>query len=130
MERYEQVEVSAGVFPTCLRHKSVLIDTDSHSQNNLLVITNNKRYELSDREMSPFVTGTRYLWFAKGIGLVKTRYEHSNGITTEAELMEYKTPGKTEEYLPLPIGSTYTYKSHSTYLDETIIEQWRVTETF
>ena len=81
-------------------------------------------------EMSPFVNGVRYLWFAKGVGLVKTRYEHANGITTEIELMEYRTPGKTEEYLPLQIGSTYTYKSRSSYLDETIIETWRVTESF
>ena len=130
LDRHEQVEVPAGVFPTCLKHKSVLTDIDSHSQNSPLIITNDKRYEPGDRQMSPFVNGIRYLWFAKGIGLVKTRYEHANGITTEIELMEYRTPGKTEEYLPLQIGSTYTYKSHSSYLDETIIETWRVTENF
>ena len=130
LDSHEQVEVPAGVFPTCLKHKSVLTDIDSHSQNGPLIITNDKRYEPGDRQMSPFVNGVRYLWFAKGIGLVKTRYEHANGITTEIELMEYRTPGKTEEYLPLQIGSTYTYKSHSSYLDETIIETWRVTENF
>ena len=130
LDSHEQVEVPAGVFPTCLKHKSVLMDIDSHSQNGPLIITNDKRYEPGDRQMSPFVNGVRYLWFAKGIGLVKTRYEHANGITTEIELMEYRTPGKTEEYLPLQIGSTYTYKSHSSYLDETIIETWRVTENF
>ena len=126
----EQVEVSAGIFPTCLKHKSVLTDIDSYSQNSPLIITNDKHYEPDDREMSPFVNGVRYLWFAKGVGLVKTRYEHANGITTEIELMEYRTPGKPEEYLPLQIGSTYTYKSRSSYLDETIIETWRVTENF
>jgi len=130
LDSHEQVEVPAGVFPICLKHKSVLTDIDSHSQNSPLIITNDKRYEPSDREMSPFVNGVRYLWFAKGIGLVKTRYEHANGITTEIELMEYRTPRKTEEYLPLQIGSTYTYKSRSSYLGETIIETWRVTENF
>ena len=39
---------------------------------------------------------------------MKTRYEHANGLTTEAELMEYNVPGKTKEYHPLQIGSTYT----------------------
>ena len=126
----EQIEVPAGVFSTCVEHKSVLTDIDSASQNNLIIVTNEKRYGSSDRQMSPFVNGVRYLWFAKGIGLVKTRYEHANGITTEIELMEYRIPGKTEEYLPLQIGSTYTYKSLSSYLDETIIETWRVTENF
>ena len=130
LDGYEQIEVSAGIFPTCLQHKSVLTDIDSPSQNNLIIVTNEKRYEPSDRQMSPFVNGVRYLWFAKGVGLVKTRYEHANGIATEIELMEYRTPGKTEEYLPLQIGSTYTYKSRSSYLDETIIETWRVTENF
>ncbi|MYC76190.1 RNA polymerase sigma factor [Candidatus Poribacteria bacterium] len=130
LDGYEQVEVPAGVFPMCLRHKSVLTDIDLPSQNNLTIITNEKHYEPSDRQMSPFVNGTRYLWFAKGVGLVKTRYEHANGITTKIELMEYRTPGKTEEYLPLQIGSTYTYKSRSSYLDETVTERWRVTENF
>ena len=130
LDGHEQVEVSAGVFPICLKHKSVLTDIDSHSPNSPLIITNDKRYEPGDRQMSPFVNGVRYLWFARGVGLVKTRYEHVNGITTEIELMEYRTPGKTKEYLPLQIGSTYTYKSCSSYLDETIIETWRVTENF
>ena len=130
LDGYEQVEVPAGIFPACLQHKSVLTDITSHSQNNLTIITNDKRYEPGDRQMSPFVNGVRYLWFAKGVGLVKTRYEHANGITTEIELMEYRTPSKTEEYLPLQIGSTYTYKSYSSYLNETITETWRVTENF
>lgn len=130
LDGYEQVKVAAGVFPTCLKHKSVLIDTDQRSQNNLLMVIDDKGYEPDDRQMSLFATGIRYLWFAKGIGLVKTRYEHSNGNTTEIELMEYKTPSKPEEYLPLQIGSTYTYKSRSSYLGKTITEKWRVTESF
>ena len=130
LEGYEDVEVSAGVFPMCIKHKSVLIDTEPHTQDNLHVVTNDKRYAPNDRQMSPFVNGVRYLWLAKGVGLVKTRYEHANGIITEIELMEYRTPGKTEEYLPLQIGSTYTYKSRCAYLGETIIEKWRVTENY
>ena len=130
LDGYEHVKVSAGVFPTCLMHKSTLIDTDSRSQNNLTMVTNGKRYGPSDREMSPHVNGTRYLWFVKGVGLVKMRYEHSNSNTTEVELIAYKTPSKTEEYLPLQIGSTYTYQSRSSYLSELVTEKWRVTENF
>ena len=130
LDGYEQVEVSAGIFPICLKHKSVLIDTPPCSENNLLATSNGKRYERGTKKESPFVNGTRYLWFAKGIGLVKTRYEHANGLTTEAELMEHKVPGETEEYHPLRIGSTYTYKYHSVFLNETVFEKWRVTENF
>ena len=130
LEGYEQVEVSAGVFPTCLKHKSVLIDTPPHLQNNLLATANGKPYAQGSKEESPFVNGTRYLWFAEGVGLVRMRYEHANGLTTEAELLEYRVPGKIEEYHPLQIGSTYTYKYHSVSLGETVIEKWRVTENF
>ena len=130
LEGYEHVEVSAGVFPTCLKHRSVIIDTPPHLQNNLLATANGKPYEQGSKEESPFVNGTRYLWFVKGIGLVKMRYEHANGLTTEAELFEYRIPGKIEEYHPLQIGSTYTYKYHSVSLGETVFEKWRVTENF
>ena len=130
LEGHEQVEVSAGTFPMCLKHKSVLITTPPHFQNNLLATSNGKPYERGSKKLSPFVNGTRYLWFAEGIGLMKMRYEHANGLTTEAELMEYKVPGKIEEYHPLQIGSTYTYKYHSVSLNETVIEKWRVTENF
>ena len=130
LEGYEQVEVSAGVFPTCLKHKSVLTDTPPHIQNNLLATSNGEPYERGSKKESPFVNGTRCLWFVKGVGLVKTRYEHANGLTTEAELFEYSVPGKTEEYHPLQIGSTYTYKYHSVSLGETVFEKWRVTESY
>ena len=130
LEGYEQVEVSAGVFPTCLKHKSVVIDTPPHLQNNLLTTTNGKPYEQDSKRERPFVNGTRYLWFAEGVGVVKMCYEHTNGLTTEAELFEYRVPSKTEEYFPLQIGSTYTYKYHSVFLHETVIEKWRVTDNF
>ncbi len=127
---HEQVEVSAGTFPTCLKHKSVLITTPPHFQNNLLATANGKPYKRGSKKESPFVNGTRYLWFAEGVGVVRMRYEHANGLITDAELLEYRVPGKTEEYLPLQIGSTYIYKYHSVSLDETVIEKWRVTENF
>ena len=130
LEGYEQIKVSAGTFPSCLKHRSVIIDTPPHLQNNLLATANGKPYEQDSKKESPFVSGTRYLWFAEGVGLVRMCYEHANGLTTEAELMEYSVPGKTEEYHPLQIGSTYTYKYYSVSLGETVIEKWRVTENF
>jgi len=130
LEGTEQVGVSAEDFSACLKHKSVLIDTPPHLENNLLATMNDKPYERGSKKESPYVNGTRYLWFAKGVGLVKMCYEHANGLTTEAELVEYRVPGSTEEYHPLQIGSTYTYKYHSVFLNETVFEKWRVTESF
>ena len=133
LDRHEQIQTSTAVFPMCLKHKSVLINTAPNPQNDIPTIIEDKRCGLGSKHanlIKNFVNGTRYLWFAKGIGLVKTRYEHANGLTTAAELMEYSVPGKTEEYHPLQIGSTYTYRYHSVFLDETVFEKWRVTENF
>ena len=111
LENYEQVEISAGVFPECLKHKTVFTDVEADSQ-----------------LKSALANGTRYLWFAKGVGIVKMRFEHTNGIVTEAELLEYKVPADTTEteYLPLQIGNAWTYKWQNDYQDEAIIEECSV----
>ena len=131
LDGHEQIQASAEVFPMCLKHKSVLNDAapDSQKYIHTHITVDGKRYALDFKRDNP-VNGTRYLWFDKGIGLVKMRYEHANGLTTEAELFEYRVPGKTEESLPFQIGSTYTYKYHHVYLNERVIEKWRVTENF
>ena len=133
LDRHEQIQTATAVFPMCLKHNSVLINAAPNLQNDIPTIIDDKQCGLGSKHASlikNFVNGTRYLWFAKGIGPVKTRYEHANGLTTEAELMEYSVPGKTEEYYPLQIGSTYTYRYHSVFLDQTVFEKWYVTENF
>ena len=105
LEGYEKVEIALGTFPACLKHKTVL--TGAHI----------------GRELeNALVDGTRYLWFAKGVGLVKVRYEHSNGIVTEAELVDYKIAGESQAYFPLNIGSTWTYQWKNDYYNEVFIE--------
>ncbi len=119
LEDYETVSVSAGTFSACLKHKTVFTDAD-------VEIVENADAELRDT----LVNGTRYLWFAKGVGLVKMRYEHSNGVVTEAELIKYEIPLQDEAYLPAQIGTQWTYKWHNTYRDEAVIEEWRVIRNF
>ncbi|MDE0397853.1 MAG: M1 family aminopeptidase [Candidatus Poribacteria bacterium] len=116
LEGYESVEVSAGTFPDCLKHKTVFTDAD----------VKDTKTELRNA----LLNGTRYLWFAEGVGLVKLRYEHSNGVVTEAELLEYKIPVEDPEYLPLQIGNVWTYKWQNTYRAEAAIEEWRVIRNF
>ena len=115
----ETVSVSAGTFSACLKHKTVFTDAD-------VEIVENADAELRDT----LVNGTRYLWFAKGVGLVKMRYEHANGVVTEAELIKYEIPLQDEAYLPAQIGTQWTYKWHNTYRDEAVIEEWRVIRNF
>ena len=96
---YEKVEVAAGTFTDCLKHKTIFTNPE----------------------------GTRYLWFAKGVGVVKMRYEHSNGVTTEAELLDYNVP-RGEEYLPLQYGNMWTYKLPNEHREKPIIEKCEVVE--
>ena len=111
VEGYEAVEVSAGTFPDCLKHKTVITEAKAGSP-----------------LRSSLVNGTRYLWFAKGVGIVKMRYEHTNGVVTEAELLEYDIPVKSEEYFPLQVDNAWTYKWQNDYRDEAIIEKCEVVE--
>ena len=96
---YEKVEVTAGTFTNCLKHKTIFTN----------------------------VNGTRYLWFAKGVGVVKMRYEHFNGVIMEAELLDYNVP-KGEEYLPLQYGNMWTYRLQNEYQEKPIIEKCEVVE--
>ena len=108
---YEKVEVAAGTFTDCLKHKTIFTNPERKT-----IFTNPE--------------GTRYLWFAKGVGVVKMRYEHSNGVTTEAELLDYNVP-KGEEYLPLQYGNMWTYKLQNEYREKRekpIIEKCEVVE--
>ncbi|MDE0085012.1 MAG: hypothetical protein OXU23_04820 [Candidatus Poribacteria bacterium] len=112
IEDYESVKISLGTFKDCLKHRSVFTGATAESDISPYTL-----------ERIPLINGTRYLWFAKGVGLVKMRYEHSNGVITEAELKEYDVPGGSEEYLPLNIGTTWTYKWKNDYQPSPMIEK-------
>ena len=114
IEGYEQVDIAAGTFSDCLKHKTVFTDADVQDTNAELRNT--------------LVNGTRYLWFAKGVGIVKMRYEHANGVITEAELLEYDVPVKSKAYLPLKVNNAWTYKWQNDYRGEAIIEKCQVAE--
>ncbi len=111
IEGYESIHVAADTFPKCLKHKTVSTGAEADS-------------ELE----GSLINGTRYLWFAKGIGLVKMRYEYSNGIITEAELTDYTIKGKSTEYFPLNVGSSWTYRWQNDYRDTPIIERVQIDE--
>ena len=113
LEGYESVEISAGTFSGCLKHKTVFTDAEAGSE-----------------QRNSLVNGMRYLWFAEGVGVVKMRYEHANGVITEAELLEYEVPVEAQEYLPLQVGNMWRYKWQNDYRDEAVIETCRVVRNF
>ena len=106
---FETIKVSDMTFTDCLKHKTLFTNAEAVSA-----------------EGRAFINGTRYLWFAKGVGLVKMRYEHSNGVITEAELLKYEVPTKQQVYLPLGIDNVWTYKWQNEYRIEEVIEKWQV----
>ena len=112
IEDYESVKISLGTFRDCLKHKSVFTGATADSDASTYTL-----------ERIPLINGTRYLWFAKGVGLVKMRYEHSNGVITEAELIDYDVPRGSTDYLPLNIGTTWTYKWQNDYQPSPMIEK-------
>lgn len=113
LEGYETVEVSEGIFQSSLKHKTVFTDA-----------------EVGSEQRNSLVNGTRYLWFTKGIGIVKMRYEHSNGVVTEAELLEYEIPVEEQEYFPLKVGNMWRYRWQNDYRDEAVIETCYVVNNF
>lgn len=112
IDENETVEIMLGTFKDCLKLRTVFQGATAISN---ITPDNLKRVAL--------INGTRYLWFAKGVGLVKLRYEHSNGITTETELKEYDVTEKSTEYFPLNVGSTWTYKWQNEYQPSPMIEK-------
>ena len=112
IEEFETIETTLGTFKDCLKHKTVFQGATTFS--------NPTPEELLRVAL---INGTRYLWFAKGIGIVKLRYEHANGITTEAELVDYNVPNGSPEYFPLNIGTTWTYKWQNPYQPRPMIEK-------
>ena len=72
--------------------------------------------------ITALINGTRYLWFAEGVGIVKIRYEHSNGIVTEAELIDFKIAEKNNHYFPLSAGTTWTYKWQDDFYKQPLID--------
>ena len=114
----ETIEVTAGVFQECFRHKTVFTGAKIGAKDTFSSVG----------EANKFINGTRYLWFAPGIGFVKMCYEHANGVVTEVELLECEISSQCEEYFPGQLGTLWTYKWKNNYRDEAVIEKCRVVE--
>lgn len=105
----EKIAVPAGTFSNVLEFKTVVADARCNPTNG-----------------ATFVNGTRYLWLAKGIGLVRMRYEHSDGVITEAVLLSHSVAGMGDDFLPLQVGNRWTYAWKNGYRQEAVIETWKV----
>gem|GEM_PF-483216 len=107
----ESIAVPAGTFPDAIRYRTVIAGAQAGTE-----------------DASAFANGTRYLWFARGVGLVRMRYEHSNGVVTEAVLLSHKLAGDCDDCLPLHVGNRWTYAWKNDYREEAVIETCTVGE--
>ena len=104
---FEDVIVEGATFPKCLKQETVVNDYDAFYHTEI---------------DTALINGTRTLWFAQGVGIVKIRYEHSNGIVTEGELIDYKIVEQSDEYFPLIPGTTWTYKWQDDFYKQPFID--------
>ena len=58
---------------------------------------------------NPRVCGTRYAWYAPGIGLVKMQIMLDNGTEATMQLTGYDITQESSDYLPLAIGNSWTH---------------------
>lgn len=103
----EPMSVPAGTFREVRKYRTTISDSQGDS-----------------KDAVDFINGVRYLWLAKGVGLVRMRYEHANGIVTEAVLLSHKLAGPSDAELPLHVGNRWTYAWKNNYRDEAVIETW------
>jgi len=96
----EKVTVPAGTFENCLLIRSEFV---SSAENELVLETKRKAWE-------GYLAGTRLLWFAPGVGLVKCRYEHANGAVTNLHLLEYSIKEGNDDYIPLDVGNWWRHE--------------------
>jgi len=106
----EKVEAPAGIFEDCLKVKTTITGVT-------------KEYELSDA----FIRGTRTMYFAPGVGLVKLEYQHETGHHTEIVLVDYAVQNDTG-YFPHAVDNTWTYRWEDGYFaeKEPFTEVWTV----
>ena len=111
LEKYEPIETPLGTFKKCIKHKTALTNAKMRTQ-----------------IKKALINGTRYIWFAEGVGIVKMRYEHSNGVVTTAELIDYKIEGESKDYLPTTPGTSWTYRWKNDYFNEIYIEDIKISD--
>ncbi|HIE29745.1 TPA: hypothetical protein EYP66_20950 [Candidatus Poribacteria bacterium] len=101
-----------GGFENCLRVKTVIPEPDDADFSQ-----EGKTY---DRRK---ICGTRTMWFAPGVGLVKYRHNDDWGESCTVQLVEYQIE---EDYLPLSNGNRWKYERYVDWCRTKVTENYRV----
>jgi len=95
----EAVDVAAGRLTGCARIGVSIATSDEER----------RVYEEPIEEELGYYAGTKQVWYAPDVGLVKLVYQHRNGLTTEVELVEYEIAAGAGGWLPMAVGNRWRY---------------------
>jgi RNA polymerase sigma-70 factor (ECF subfamily) len=109
----ERVETPAGTFENCLLMEYVTEEADPDTG----------APERNRNLNRDYLCGTRWAWYARGVGIVQFRLRRLDGKEATLRLKRYSVQ-PSEAYLPLALGNAWTY-GHDTpgYVDK---ESYRV----
>ena len=94
-----RVTVPAGEFGNCLLIEQVT------KENGLPDDTPEHQKSLNRR----ILCGTGQTWFAPGVGIARLHVQNGEGTEAVIELKGFSLQGKSEDYLPLAVGNSWTY---------------------
>jgi len=77
-------------------------------------------------EVNGFVRGSRDVWYAPGVGVVRMAYSHENGFATVGELQSYSLAAPSSSYFPLAVGNQWTYSWTNGYRTSIVTEVYTV----
>jgi len=94
----ESVSVPAEEFNNCLKVKYTI------TPSNLDYISNRKA------RLNLLNSGTKEMWYAPGVGLVRLKIHQGDGLETDIHLDSYTIAELSKDYLPLSVGNKWGYK--------------------
>jgi len=95
----ETVELPAGTFSDCaLIELNISTSAEDHQRGAEL------------EQLRDYYAGTKKIWYAPGVGLVRLLYRHRNGLETDIRLVDYQVADSDNAYLPLAIDNRWRYR--------------------
>jgi len=98
----DSVTTKAGEFDGCLKLKIVI--------SALGVLQFVEEFGAHDIHNALRMIGTKFIWLAPNVGVVKFLHEHVNNTRTEIELVDYHIRGGKPRYFPLTLGNSWQYQ--------------------
>jgi RNA polymerase sigma factor (sigma-70 family) len=115
VSRSESVEVPAGEYSEC-----ALIETIISAS------SEDRGFEPEVKRLRGYYAGTKKVWFAPGVGVVRLMYHHSNGQETDIQLTDCVLSQAGDDYLPLAIDTRWRYEWREPDSQRQIQDLWRV----